>query len=394
MSHHERPYGSGLAYRYPLHQLIMQQADEIDLLELPTEDYIVRRRSLNANPGGNRLPSVLDRFPCVAHGVSLSLGSVEPLNQSYLRSTRRFLEENKVPIYSEHLAFHAMDKTDIKLFLCMPFVQDSVDWVVARYNAIRGALGRPFMLENVSYEFTPPNCGLSESEFIRAILDRTDATIMLDVTNVFNNATNHGYDPVEFIHSLPPDRVSQIHLAGGHYQDGQLIDSHSYPVMKEVWDLLDITLQHVDCEWMILERDEKFEPFRSILDDIHRAREIFHRHRPIEPPPLPAHPALTTDETASEPDPTDPQFANLRSYQRALVREVADADFRKQVRSDSEVALEDYPLTPDWQKRWGGRSLPSIDRLGQIYQSIERFEAQAERDYKREEWAQWAQSGA
>ena len=347
MANHARPYGVGLAYRYPLHGEIMQNANRIDLLEMPTEDYLVRRRRIHADPGGRFLPGVLDRFPCVAHGISLSIGSVEPLPEKYIRDTRTFMQQCGIEHFSDHCAFHILDGVDLKLFLCMPFVEESLDWLAARYEATKALLGRPFGLENVTYEFTPKSCALSELEFLQELLRRTDCTLMLDVTNVLNNSTNHGYDPVEFIRGLPGDRVSQMHLAGGHWQDGQLIDSHSYPVMKESWELFDVALEHTNCEVVVLERDERFHPFSRVLDDLDTAREIFRRHRPVDPPATAAHPprpCKVDENAAARLDPLDQRYAGLRSYQRALMRELTDEDFRRRILADPSVAWSDYEV--------------------------------------------------
>ncbi len=226
MKQNQQPYGVGLAYRPCLHDQIMRFADEIDVLEIPTEDYIIRRRRLSADPGQRLLRKALDRFPCMAHGISMSIGSVEPLDEAYMRSTRAFLDEHNFDVFSEHLAYHRMDGVDLTMFLAMPFEDVSLEWLARNYEAARNRLGRSFALENVSYYFPAPNCSLDEADFLTRLCEMTDCSLLLDVTNIYNNAVNHGYDPVEFIRRLPGDRVSQLHLAGGHYSDGMWQDSH------------------------------------------------------------------------------------------------------------------------------------------------------------------------
>jgi uncharacterized protein (UPF0276 family) len=330
----------------------------------------------------------------VAHGISLSVGSVEALPEKYIRDTRKFMDETGIEIYSDHCAFHVLAGIDLKLFLCMPFIEESIDWLVARYEAVRDLLGMPFGLENVTYEFTPQSCALTELEFLNALLERTDCMLMLDVTNVLNNATNHGYDPVEFIRSLPGDRVHQMHLAGGHWQEGQLIDSHSYPVMDEAWELFDVALEHTNCEMVVLERDERFHPFSGVVADLEKAREIFYKHRPSAPPAVPAHPPRTCpiDENAAERlDPSDARYAGLLSYQRALMRELTDEDFKRRLAADPEVVAREFGLEGVWRERFESRVPKAIQRLSMIYRSIRRFEDQAEADYQRQQWAAWGQ---
>ena len=236
MSIHDQPYGVGLAYRYHLHEEVMHYADEIDLLEIPSEDHIIRRRALSYPGAAEKFAQVSANFACVGHGISMSLGSLEPLSQRYLEDTRRFIRETGFRVFSEHLAYHRMDGKDIASFLGMPLDDASLDWLQLNYQYARDFLGGPFAVENVSLSFQVPDAKYTEAEFLCEFLRRTDATLLLDVTNLFNNCTNYDSDPMEFLHALPPDRISQIHLAGGHYDEsGFLIDSHSFAVMDAVW---------------------------------------------------------------------------------------------------------------------------------------------------------------
>ena len=121
-----RPYGVGLAYRSLLHREVLQHAADIDLLEIPTEDYIVRSRRLNVDPDGRLLREALERFPAVAHGIRMSVGSVERLDEVYLERTEQLLREFGIEDFSEHLAYHRMSGTDVHMFLCLPFEEVSL----------------------------------------------------------------------------------------------------------------------------------------------------------------------------------------------------------------------------------------------------------------------------
>ena len=396
MTHPHRPYGVGIAYRNCLHQEIMRFANQIDLLEVPTEDYIIRSRRLATDPYGLQLREALATFPSVAHGISMSIGSVEPLDKAYMDGTLKFLEEYAIDDFSEHLAFHRMDGVDLTMFLCMPFEETSVDWLARKYEAAREKLGRPFALENVSYYFPIPHCALDEADFLTRLTQKTDCSLLLDVTNIYNNAENHGYDPMEFIRRLPGDRVSELHLAGGHYSDGMWQDSHSAPVMQGVWDLLGAVLDHTAVDVVILERDSNFIPFEAVVADLARARAIFRKHRPAKPGDGRADrkaPSAGKRWAGARPvDPLAPEFADLRSFQRALVREITDPEFCKQVRKDGGGAQTDYPLSNAWRQRWRACDPKRIDLLAGKWEWITDDARQDAEHYRQMEWGAWAQA--
>lgn len=396
MSHHERPYGIGLAYRHLLHEEIFQHASQIDLLEVSTEDYLVRQRRMWADPRGHLLDAVVQAFPCVAHGISLSLGSVEAIDDDYLARTRALLTSSGIRHFSEHLAFQCMDGIDLTVFLCLPFDEVAVDWVARRFAAVRRALGVPIALENVSYYFPIPHSEFSEPEFLGRVLQRIDGTLLLDVTNVYNNCINHNQDPLDYIHQLPAHRVSQIHLAGGHFDGQFLIDSHSQPVMEPVWRLYEEALRHTAAEVVILERDENLRPFTKIVSDVQRARDLFYKYRSAKPPAkecpwdaVDRHERIAADQMPAA-DPTDARFQQLRALQRTIIRQACDADFKRRVDERPDSVRDDYPLDDLWFGRWRDCSPAEIDRLARRRQWFVEQDAQAAEAYRRSEWEDWA----
>lgn len=367
-----------MAYRFCLHQQIVKHQSEIDMLEIPTEDYIVRSRQLRVDRDLSLLRDAMERFPSVAHGISMSIGSVEPTHEHYLRSTLRFLQEQGFTVFSEHLAWQALDGKDLTCFLSMPFEESALLWLQQVYATARRFLGRPFALENVTYTFPIPHCSLDEAHFLTRLTELTDCTLLIDVTNVFNNATNHGYDPVEFIRALPGDRISQLHLAGGHQEDGVWIDSHCHPVMEPVWELLEVVLDHTVAETLILERDDNFKPFNdSIMGDIRRARETFYKYRPENAPGAnpPWHDLVMPDVPEVSFD--DPKFSGLRNFQRALF---------SQITGDAQPKA----LDPEWKKRLDACDQKRVGEMRDLWSDIERSQKQLEDEYRRMEWEMWA----
>lgn len=389
-NHHVRPYGVGLAYRYPVHEQALAHREEIDLLEISTEDYIVRERRFSGDPYEEKLEEALATFPSVAHGLSLSIGTVAPLNDFYIKATRQFLESHELTVFSEHCAFHSVDGNDLTMFLPLPFEEESVQWIKQNYDAIRGQLERPFALENVTYHFPIPKGSLSEAQFLKRLTEETDCTLLLDVTNVFNNASNHGYDPIEFFEEVPMERVSQMHLAGGHRTpDGKWEDSHSRPVMDQVWPLFEEAVKRAkNCEIVILERDSKLDPFDSVISDIRKAREIFYSIRPEKPKPK----VSTSFETVNSfPAPGAPQFEHLRGFQRCLMAMITSREYREFFESNPEAAAAEFELTDqEWIDRLKLCDDDGIDKLAYSWDYIQKDDAAIEEEYRKSEWEVWA----
>lgn len=390
-NHHSRPYGVGLAYRYLIHDEVMKHRDSIDLLELPTEDYIIPWRKESYDPEEQLLNEVLDTFPCTAHGISLSIGSVEPLDKAYIHDTKAFLEQHDLEVFSEHLAYHRFNEKDLTIFLSMPFEEVAVQWIKRNYNTIRNALGRPFGLENVTYYFAAPRNSLSEADFLRRITEETDCSLLLDVTNVYNNAHNHGYDPYEFLDRLPMDRVSQMHLAGGQFLEGKWEDSHSHPVMGGVWALYEEAVKRSSAEIVIVERDSRFNPFEDVLDDVQKAQEIFYKYRPEkaegdwQSQVFVGQPGEALDAGSKEEE-----FVNLRGFQEGVMGRISDHDFREAYYENPKEALSRLQISEDWSQRVLECDPRSMDKLERTWDAIQEEERERRAEAEKREWAAWA----
>jgi hypothetical protein len=246
-------------------------------------------------------------------------------------------------------------------------------------------------LENVSYSLAVKHCPMDEAEFLTELTRRTDCLLLLDVTNVFNNAANHGYDPAEFIRRLPGERIKHLHLAGGYYAGGMWHDSHDAPVMKEVWQLYEVALEHTAADVVILERDGNFLPFMAVMRDVQQAREIFYRHRPAAPlAPAPTL-AVTTNPPSpgSTPDPLAAEAADLRSYQRATIRRIADGDFRQRAAADVSLVEREYPMSSLWHNRWCQLNDAAQQFQIEKWKHHEQRAAEEEENYRRFEWQRW-----
>ncbi|MFT5410711.1 MAG: hypothetical protein ACI9NC_003444, partial [Verrucomicrobiales bacterium] len=210
----------------------------------------------------------------------------------------------------------------------------------------------------------------------------------LDVTNIFNNSHNHGYDPIEFLDRLPLDRVSQIHLAGGHQtEDGRWEDSHSAPVMEKVWPLFEEVIRRTHAGIVILERDSKFDPFDTVIEDVDRAREIFYRHR--------SHSAQIRSPAAigeaPSADPNDPVFQELRAFQRTLMARLTDPQIRADFAENPIATAHNLGMNSgEWLRRVADCDQKMFDWVAEGWDHMSEEESKFNQDSENNEWEAWA----
>jgi uncharacterized protein (UPF0276 family) len=201
------------------------------------------------------LKKAVAKYPVVCHGLSLSIGSPDPLDVGFVKRLKSFLDENEVLLYSEHLSYSKAQNAHLYDLLPIPFREDAIVHIVERIGKAQDLLGRKIALENVSY-YTPVAAEMDEATFISEIVSRADCNLLLDVNNVYVNAFNHNYMPEAFIKKLPLDRVSYIHMAGHEkVAEDLIIDTHGQPIIDPVFNLFEFTLQHVKPVPVLLERD-------------------------------------------------------------------------------------------------------------------------------------------
>ena len=261
--------GVGLGYRAELHDAILAHADQIDFLELITEQFI--RRSPEVR---DRALALRERMPVIPHGVELSVGSAAGVGPAYLDHLARFVESTDAPWFSDHLAFTRVPGADLGQLTQLWFTEESLDVVCRNVAAVQERIGIPLLLENITYYFALPGAEMNEAEFTTHALERTGCGMLLDVNNVHINSLNLGFDPYAFLAQLPLERVVQIHLAGGVRVGPMIVDTHSSAVRDEVWDLLAFVLERAPVKGIILEWDQDFPPFPVLLRHLERARTL------------------------------------------------------------------------------------------------------------------------
>jgi len=205
--------------------------------------------------------------PTVAHGLSLSIGSQEPLDEKFLKKMKSFLDRYKIENYSDHISFTSLFGAQTYDLLPLSMTKKSIAHMSEKIKRVSDFMQRPLMLENATYYYVPDS-DMREVDFINELMEKSGAKLLLDVNNIYVNAENHGFNAHDFLDELDLSKAAYIHVAG-HYKDedlGMLIDSHGMPVKDEVWSFLEDTLKKVDIPVMI-ERDNNVPEYKVMEEE-------------------------------------------------------------------------------------------------------------------------------
>ena len=214
--------------------------------------------------------------PVALHGVSLSLGSVDPLNESYLDELAALAARVEPAWVSDHLCWGSVGGHYAHDLLPLPYTEEALAHVVERVARVQERLRRQILVENVSSYLTYVQSAMPEWEFLAEVARRSDCGILLDVNNVFVSAPNHGFDPATYIAGVPADRVGQIHLAGHSDHGTHLLDTHDAPVRAEVWELYRATIARLGRVSTLIEWDDHIPPWADLVAEAERARAAEH----------------------------------------------------------------------------------------------------------------------
>jgi uncharacterized protein len=261
--------GFGLGLRTEHYREFLDGRPAVDWLEVISENYLL--------PGGKplaNLDAIRRNHPMVMHGVSLSIGSTDALNLSYLNELKALADRIEPAWVSDHLCWTGVNHHNLHDLLPLPYTEAALAHVVSRVAQVQDVLGRRLVLENVSSYLAFAGDEMSEWEFIAQLAQRADCELLLDVNNVYVSAVNHGFDPHQFIDALPAHRVRQIHLAGHERQGNLLIDTHDHPVCAGVWDLYRYTVRRLGALPTMIERDDHIPPLAELLAELDVARGI------------------------------------------------------------------------------------------------------------------------
>lgn len=261
--------GVGLGLRREmLPELEDKLPKEVDFWEIAPENWI---------PLGGKYQKTLSKFTkvnqFVAHGLSLSIGSPDPVDVNFVKEVKAFLDEHNILYYSDHLSY-CSGKGHMYDLMPIPFTEEAIHQVSQRVKIVQDILERPLVLENVSY-YAAPGQELSELEFTQGVLDESGCLLLLDVNNVYVNSVNHQYDAIEFLKGMPAERIVYGHIAG-HYNEAEdlIVDTHGSDVIEPVWKLLEAAYEIHGVFPTLLERDFNIPPIAELLTEVARIRNI------------------------------------------------------------------------------------------------------------------------
>lgn len=261
--------GFGLGLRVDHYETILNDLPAVDWFEALTENYLV--------PGGKPLHNLMrirEHYPIVMHGVSLSIGSAQPLDRTYLDAVKDLAKRAEPAWISDHLCWTGVGGKNLHDLLPLPYTDEALKHVVARVRTVQDVLGRRILLENVSSYVGFRDSRLSEWDFLRTVAEEADCLILLDVNNIYVSSINHEFDPRDYLAAIPAERVQQMHLAGHQNHGDYLIDTHDHPVSDPVWALYADAVRRFGCVSTMIERDANIPPLGELLEELAAARRV------------------------------------------------------------------------------------------------------------------------
>lgn len=259
--------GIGVGLRTVHFSHVLSQEPEVDWFEIISENFM--------DTGGRPLhvlDRVAERYPVAMHGVSLSIGSTDPLNFDYLAKLKALARRIGARWVSDHVCWTGVLGRNTHDLLPLPYNDDSLRHLVSRIRTVQDFLEGPLVLENPSSYLEFASSTMSEWEFLTRMSEEADCGLLLDVNNVYVSAFNHGFDPVAYIDAVPAERVVQYHLAGHTHKGTHIIDTHSDHAVDAVWDLFRRSLARTGNQATLYEWDEDVPAFEVLLAEAEKAR--------------------------------------------------------------------------------------------------------------------------
>ena len=265
--------GVGLGLRTVHYKHILEHRPDVDWFEILSENYMqTRGRPLYF------LDRVVEEYPVALHGVSLSIGSTDPLDRGYLRELKALRDRTRARWVSDHLCFTGVAGKNTHDLLPLPYNEESLRHVARRVRDVQDFLGAPLALENPSTYLQHSTSTMTEWDFLASLASEADCAILLDVNNVYVSAFNHGFDPASYLAAIPFDRVVQIHVSGHTNHGTHIVDSHIGPVIEPVWELLRAARARCDAS-VLLEWDAEIPDFETTHAEALKAKRFLRGRR-------------------------------------------------------------------------------------------------------------------
>lgn len=261
--------GYGLGLRTVHYQHVLEHKPDVDWFEVHSENFMVA----GGKPKYN-LYAIREHYPLVLHGVSMSIGSTDPLDFNYLKKLKTLVAEVQPEWISDHFCWTSVGNINSHDLLPMPYNEEAIQHLVDRITQVQDFMGRQILFENVSSYLTYKNSEMEEWEFISEIVKRSDCKILLDINNIYVSSRNHGFSPHEFMNHINPKCVQQFHLAGHEDCGDYVIDTHDHDVPDPVWELYADALKRFGPISTMIERDDNIPEFSELQAEMNHAKEI------------------------------------------------------------------------------------------------------------------------
>ena len=263
-------YGVGIGLRVPHYQHIFEKKPVVNWFEIISENFMV--------DGGRPLQvleQILDRYRVVQHGVSMYFGSAEPLNREHLKRLKGLVKRTKTPWLTDHLCWGSVDGRYSHDLLPMPYTFEAVKRTAQKIRQVRDFLEVPIAVENVSSYAEFHVSEMTEWQFLNEVVEAADCGILLDVNNIYVSSRNHNFNPYDYVNSVPPERVAQIHIAGHTKYRKYILDTHDHPVIDPVWALYARAIARAGPTPTLLEWDDRIPSFHEVHKEALKAKRYF-----------------------------------------------------------------------------------------------------------------------
>lgn len=261
--------GFGLGLRKEHYSDILAHRPAVDWFEVLSENYLI--------PGGKPLyflDEIHQHYPMVLHGVSLSIGSTDPLDTVYLKQLKALAERVDAQWISDHLCWTGVEQINAHDLLPLPYTEEAIEHVAGRIRQVQDYLGQQILIENVSSYLSYKHSMMPEWEFLTEVVTRADCLMLLDVNNIYVSSVNHEFDPLDYLDQIPVQRVQQLHLAGHSNEGGYIIDTHDHPVADPVWRLYEQAVARFGQVSTMIERDDNIPTLSVVLEELALARKL------------------------------------------------------------------------------------------------------------------------
>lgn len=266
---HNNVHGCGIGLRIDHFNQIEETPPDIPWFEVLSDNYLIEDTMQR-----NYLNRFRENYPVTFHGVGLSIGSTEPLNQDYLKRLKKLKNEIQPAWISDHLCWTSAHGVVTHDLIPLPYTQDVVKHIVDRILQVQDYLGEQLVIENVSSYLQFKSTDMTEWDFINAVTSQSDCKLLLDVNNIYVSSQNHNFDADEYLFAMPAERVAEMHLAGHEDKGTHILDTHSRPVSEPVWELFKKAVKHVGDVPVLIEWDNDIPSLERVIEESETAHTL------------------------------------------------------------------------------------------------------------------------